>query len=378
MFDKDDQDISQIIETSLDAVVSGRATLDEIVAQHPEHADVLRSELEVALWLVSRKEQVAPRPNYVSASRKRVISRIKDEAKNKGAKRSIFGFLWPQKVAYQWVAALLALIILFSGTGGLVTVSQSALPGEGLYAVKQVSETVALAVTANEVRKVEMSAAFVERRVNEVTTLIERGNMAQAVETLQSFENQVGQTVLMLQDVEQASAHEKKELAVTVQKQLNEQAGKLEKLQENAPADLRAELAEAGMLSTRNATLAGEEAERIVDPTQTPTVVPPTTTSTPVPSQSPEPPNDTPMPVPTVAPTEGSGEGLGEPSLVPDPTNPNRLVTKTPNPNKPATNTPRPTNENRPTKQPDPDDKPEEKPPKPEKPDKGQGKGNDK
>jgi hypothetical protein len=311
----------------------------------------------VALWLVSRKEQVAPRAGFVAASRRRVVSRIQEEARNSGAKRSIFGFVWPQKIAYQWVAALLALVIFFSGTGGLVTFAQGALPGDSLYSVKQASETVAMAVTVNEVKKVELSASFTERRADEVALLITRGSVDQVDNALQAFEKQVSQTVTMLQDVDNAGAHEKKVLAVAVRDHLTEQAGKLNELQAIASDELRGQLETASNLTILGATLAGEEAEKIFDPTETPTVTP---TITPSASPSPSPvPTDTPVPVPSE--TEIVGEKIEDPSLVPDPSDPTRKVTKTP----------RPTNDNRPTKQPDPGGgKPEDKPGKPDKPDK--------
>ena len=125
---------------------------------------MLRPELEGALWLISQRQEVEARPGFVIASRKRVMERIKTEARSQGAKHSLFGFAWPKQHVFQWAAGAAIILFLLLGTGGVVTISQSSLPGDGLYAVKRISENVSYTVTLNQVQRVQLSAQFAERR----------------------------------------------------------------------------------------------------------------------------------------------------------------------------------------------------------------------
>lgn len=333
MFDKDDQENSQLIDTSLEAVLSGKATLEQVLAEHPEQAAMLRPELEAAMWLVSRRDQVSPRAGFISSSRKRVIERIKQEANSSSAKRSIFGFIWPQKIAYQWVAALVALIILFSGTNGLVQASQAALPGDDLYAVKRATEQIALTLTSNDIERVELSAQYAGHRLAEVMELVRKGDTTGIDDALEAFENQVTNTVAMLKSVSNAKAHEKKELAATLEQGFNQQAANLDSLQASAPMAYSSQIDHAQEVAILGAAMAADEAAKIVDPLATPTststsTATPTTTATPQPSA-------TPYPTRTQHPGIYGEPDENDPTMDPDydPTDPyGRKATKTPKP----------------------------------------------
>ena len=235
MFDKDDEEISIIIETGLEDILSGKTTLEQFMTAHPEQASQIRPELEAAMWLQTRREQVAPRPGFVASSRKRVLARIKQEATNSGAKRAFFGFIWPQKLAYQWVAVVLALIIFFSGTGGLVSAAQGSLPGDGLYTIKRISEKIAYTLAANEMQRVKLSAEYSNRRLDEISSLLDKGNASRAGESIPVFENQVRETVSLLQNTDNASLLQKRSLAAALQQDFSRQSSELTQLQISAP-----------------------------------------------------------------------------------------------------------------------------------------------
>lgn len=238
MFDKDEQEFSQILETGLDAILSGEATLEQVLAEHPDQASQLRPELESALWLYSAREKIAPRPGFISNSRKRVLERIKNEAASAGAKRAFMGFAWPQRLPVQWVAAAILLLVLFSGTGGLVSVSQRAIPGDPLYSVKTASEQVALSFTFNQVRQIQLSQQFADRRLAEVAQLIEQGRYDLAEETLKAYEQQVRRTMAMLQNAAGMSAHDKKTMATALEATLAAHAEDITRLEASAPPAL--------------------------------------------------------------------------------------------------------------------------------------------
>ena len=66
MFDRDEQEISRFIAEGLDAVLSGKATLDQVLAAHPSQAAAIKPSLEAGLWLGERRAQVSARPGFVA------------------------------------------------------------------------------------------------------------------------------------------------------------------------------------------------------------------------------------------------------------------------------------------------------------------------
>ena len=245
MFDRDEQEISQIIENGLEAILSGTATLESVVGQYPQQAEVIRPELEGALWLISQRQEVEARPGFVIASRKRVMERIKTEARSQGAKHSLFGFAWPKQHVFQWAAGAAIILFLLLGTGGVVTISQSSLPGDGLYAVKRISENVSYTVTLNQVQRVQLSAQFAERRINEVETLVAKASYTAAGSALSEYKQQVNLTIALLQKVSNTQAQEKLGVAVAFKDDLVENADRLDDLSAGAPAALFSQLVDA-------------------------------------------------------------------------------------------------------------------------------------
>lgn len=365
MFDRDEQETSQIIETGLEAILSGRETLEQVIAEYPDQAEILRPELESALWLVNRQTEIAPRPGFVAASRKRVVDQIRQESKGRATKRAFFGLALPRLPSFQWVAVVLLLVVLLSGTGGLIGLSQAAMPGDGLYGVKRFSEQVAYTVTINDVQRVELSAQFADRRLQEVEELMAKGDFASAKPILAAYDQQLNQSVALLQEIDNSQAHEKREAAMSLKEDLDKHAGRLAALQAaavqaSAPTDVRASLQEAMNVTADNKNAADEVLKRTPDTTATPSPSP-TGTITPTVGNT---------PTPLVNPTEAP------PALVesPQPTLSDTDLTSTPSPTGTPTNeekltkTPKPTNENRPPKvdpgAPAKDQPPKEKPPK--------------
>ncbi len=271
MFDRDEQEISQIIDNGLEAIRAGRATLDQVLEQHPLQAEAIRPELEAGLWLVGKRKEVDARPGFVAASRKRVLERIQAEARSQGAKHAFFGFAWPRRPLYRLAAAISLLIMLLTGFGGTLTVSQTSLPGQNLYAVKRASEQVAYSVTLDEVDRVELSAQFADRRLDESEVLITIGEYSKAQYTLQDYEQSIHQTLTLLQQASNTNPNESGEVeqaAVTVQQGFEKNAVHLSAIASNVKpregdAQVKAQLQTAVVVSIDGASAASQVYEKL-------------------------------------------------------------------------------------------------------------------
>jgi hypothetical protein len=69
--------IEDIFARSIDVIKSGKGDIDSCLAQFPDYAEELRPLLELVLWLDKRRAWFDPRPDFWSASRQRLVARIK-------------------------------------------------------------------------------------------------------------------------------------------------------------------------------------------------------------------------------------------------------------------------------------------------------------
>ncbi|MBL8161490.1 MAG: hypothetical protein JNJ61_05840 [Anaerolineae bacterium] len=127
-------EVTEILNSCVDAIRSGEKTFAECLREYPQHAAELRWLLTVALAL----EQTTPAPALSTAA----VNKL--EGKLRAAGR-------PRRAAQRWMgmqrlAATLALLfVLFLGSAGLVAASSSSRPGDTLYGIKRLWETIVLA-----------------------------------------------------------------------------------------------------------------------------------------------------------------------------------------------------------------------------------------
>ena len=355
MYERDELDLSNIIEESLEAIQSGKSSLEDVLKQHPDLAPLLRPELEIATWLSASRPEVAPRPSFIRASRKRIVERVRQENTVYGKKRGFFGLTFG---SFNWqpVSAVVLTALLIFSIAGLINAARNTLPGESLYAVKRIHEQVQFGVTFSDTARVVLATEFSEHRLDEIQALLEQGKPAAAAELFDDFQLEVTRTVNLLNEVDGSQPEMKLEAAQAVQVELAKQAQQLEEIQASAPPEVLAGLMQAHTVAMQGAAIAVEVEDAVIQSTATPM---PSSTSEPTKTATPVPPTYTSEPETTPVATQLPPENT-QPGLVPGVGTP----TKEPK----ATNTPRPTNENRPTQKPPNENKPTEKPPKEEKP----------
>jgi len=353
VFEKNEQEVSQIIEENLEELLSRKISIEEVLRQHPRHAADLRRELEPAIWLASHRECVQPRPGFIPASRKRVAERVKEEAFSREGKRPGLALARPsRRLAFQIVAVFLIAALLLGGVSGAVSAAQNALPGEQWYGVKRFGESVAFHLAINDVRRVELEMQLVGRRLDEVEALVAASHFTYVEETLRDYSSGLGQAVAGLEQLGDTQPAEKLLLGEQLYKDLLHQAGRLDRLALSAPQELRGRFIEARDLSLSSAAgvleREGREEDRFgATPTGagSPSAIPTATATLKL----------TRIPAPgleNAATKKAERTGEAEPTIK----------------EKKATNTPRPTNVNRPTQQVTKEPKPpKDKPTKTEK-----------
>ncbi len=195
------KDFDEILQTCLELIQGGQETVDSAVARYPELAEDLRPILEASLWIGSAREGFEPRPGFVTASRRRLVARIQEEQLQKPVswREKLRQLLTTQQVAPVAFVVVLLLALFVSGT--VVTVSQRALPGDGLYSVKQMLEQLALATSFDQANDAALQIRFVNERLEEFKALIAEGRYEEAKQVVAQYELDVRRTLELLEVV---------------------------------------------------------------------------------------------------------------------------------------------------------------------------------
>ncbi|WP_420629729.1 DUF5667 domain-containing protein [Candidatus Leptofilum sp.] len=298
-----------LLQESLDLLEQGE-TVETILTRYPEHAADLRPFLETAVQLTT----LAPQPSLAAKQTSQKAFLAHAESLKVSPVRPSPWYRLRQILLP--IASLALVLILFATTA--VSVSGSAIPGDALYSVKRLVETVRLNWADDPETAATLAETYRQERIREVQALLRTGRSAEVTFEGEVMAIQPNEWLVDLIEVQLDEA-----TAIEGQPQVGEQA------RVNGRAD-------NGILAaTTIIMLTGTSVP--TEPEQTPTTVPtatvePTATvtqePTPEPTETANPTSiptteltATPMPTTTPAITE-TPTGAPPPSATPPPTQP--------------------------------------------------------
>jgi len=146
-------DLESILDECLLQLTGGASSVDEILAQHPEHAAQLRPLLQTALRFEAARS-IQPSPAFKARARGQLTNYMKAHPRRAS---------WPMMPIWRVAlsAAALMVALLMAGTA----LAQSALPGQTFYAWKLASENIWRAVAPNPAG---VDLALADRRAEEL------------------------------------------------------------------------------------------------------------------------------------------------------------------------------------------------------------------
>ena len=378
---RDHEDLEGIFQTCLEAVLTGQETVDSVLVQYPDLDDHLRPQLEAAVWIQRFNESLDPDPGFVSASRRRLVERIRQESAQAAPEEKSgrlasklgeawtrlrswnpFGELQSKRAALPLTVGLAAVLLLFIVCSSLIgAASQGALPGDTLYPVKLTLEKAALVVSLSEEQDALLALEFTRNRTDEILQLVNEGRFQNIDESVANYEEQVKQTISSLDAVAGKNNQQAQFLASYLRDYLTGQHQFFSGLLQTVPTTAKPALNKVIVVSDTGANAAQglmDDLPGPPDPTATPTAtkifrVLPSKTSTP--TRRP-PPTRTNVPTstreftPTSAPTEPpeptytprSPTATASPTSTPSPTPTNTRTAVPPTPTPTATETPVP------------------------------------
>lgn len=231
----------------LDQLEQGERSLEAALEQYPQHAQVLKPDLETARWLQARRAGLQPRPGFISASRGRLLARLETEGAISTTSHwrwSIASLRYPstwRNYAPRLVLVYLLLVALLLNAGRVSAASLNWLPGDLAYPVKLALEEVALFATPTASGDARLHIQFAHRRLMEVQALVLESRFDQIPATVANFGRHVDlavRAVDRLASRDQAQAHV---LALDLQRVLSKQTPMVALLSGFTPADARAD-----------------------------------------------------------------------------------------------------------------------------------------
>jgi len=253
-------DLEQIFEACLDEIRDGSSSIEEVLARYPETAPELRPRLEAVLWLQEKGNSLDPRPGFISASRRRLVERIKVEQVAQARPISEQLKLWlvnvwkqivpaegpaRRKFAFQLAMIVVLLFSMVVGSTGVAYAAQNTIPGDTLYPVKLTIENGQLFLTPGLAGDIGLHITFSSRRLVEIQSLLMEGRLAFIGQTVDRFEDHVFQAVHLLERLTVRNAARASELAIRLSNTLASHTGVLQVLAQTVPDQSAAEIAHA-------------------------------------------------------------------------------------------------------------------------------------
>ncbi|HLV37725.1 MAG TPA: DUF5667 domain-containing protein [Spirillospora sp.] len=157
-----------ILDECLDAVLAGERTISDCLAQYPEHAAELKPALQMGL-LVARLKKPELDAGQVDALEMRLRGQML------AAQRPAQSRTWAAALGKLAAMVALALLLTLGAGGGVVAASANSLPGDPLYGVKRLWETIVLALAALFNSGDDVWLHLARTRLDEAEDLARRG-----------------------------------------------------------------------------------------------------------------------------------------------------------------------------------------------------------
>jgi hypothetical protein len=209
-----------ILDECIDRIVRQHETVEQCLARYPEHALQLEPELRAVARAVSAYEFT---PSGEAKARGRLQLRREMEYLSRAKPRG-----WRSKLRLpamtlgappRWAMGIaVVLVALGLGSTSVVAASGGAEPGDALYGVKTAVEEVTLALEFSEKDKAELHLKYAERRTDEISKLIERGEEERLLNAQEKLEAHLNEAVAITRKLEKAG------IAAEVRLKLEEKA----------------------------------------------------------------------------------------------------------------------------------------------------------
>lgn len=169
---RSNSELNDILDACLRDVLRGHVSIEQCLSQYPQYADELKPVLQTALLAARLK---MPRMSEAGVDMLEMRLRGKMAASPRSPNRT----LW---LPISRMAAIVAIALLaaFGSGAGAVAASANSVPGDWLYGLKRLWESIVLALSPLTGQADDLWLQMAERRLDEVDALEARGQLTEA------------------------------------------------------------------------------------------------------------------------------------------------------------------------------------------------------
>jgi hypothetical protein len=212
----------------LDQVHAG-GSLEAALDKHSQYSKSMRSDLEAACWLDGHRQEMEPRPGFVTASRPRLLERIEQGGPVTQATRLRWAFLslrypstW-RHYAPRMALAYLLLVAMLLTAGRVSRASLNWMPGDIGYPVKTALEDAAVLASPTAAGDARLHIQLAHRRMLEAQALVLEGDFEHLPATVADFSRHVDGAVRSVHRVAQKDRGQAYHLALDLERVLSQQ-----------------------------------------------------------------------------------------------------------------------------------------------------------
>ncbi|MBI4304229.1 MAG: hypothetical protein HY665_07850 [Chloroflexi bacterium] len=161
------EEFNNILNECLERLLIKGETAEQCLESYPDYAEELRPLLQTTL-AAKRASYIEPRPEFKDRARYQFLAALRERE----TERKHHPIHWHPR----WTTVVAMVLVLLLAGGGTVMAAGASLPDQPLYPVKLASEQMQLAVTPSPLSKAELYAKFADRRVREMTRMLNKNN----------------------------------------------------------------------------------------------------------------------------------------------------------------------------------------------------------
>jgi hypothetical protein len=257
-----------IFQEYLKQIESGRPVV-KILSHNDELDHDTQAELEAAEWLVGRREDCSPRPGFVPASRQRLMARLRAAQTSPAPQTRTWRSRWlawnstrPLGLSHNPIllGVLVGILVglLFESGLSFSRAAHTWLPGDFLYPIKTVSESVSLLVKWTPEQQALSHIEYARLRLLEAQGLVFDGRYEELPRLSSNLNRHVVQAARAINQISGKDDILARELATLLQSTLGRQSRIVALMVQICPESARPDLqrvlaiAQSGMSSVRD------------------------------------------------------------------------------------------------------------------------------
>ena len=240
---RSDQRNAEALDASLTMLISGRASVDDLLRANPADAAWLEPLLISAVQARVAAESRDMPADARRAGERRLRAQIRSQAPAAAPLRQK-----RPRLAFR-LASVAVVVALLASVSGVAYAAEASLPGDGLYPVKQVIEQIQLGLSQSSEAEAKLWVRLSEERLREAEQLSARGRPEDLPVALAGYGRAVGR---LMELADRSPEQDSGQSLQTLAGELRRQAEVLSRIRDRAPEAAQPGLQQAVQQSTRN------------------------------------------------------------------------------------------------------------------------------